>query len=208
LYSCLGFEAKRLIGEPCIREADGEEVAPGRRGLTIYAGPGPRTMPEDIEHQPDAWPDDKVFPIARQAEPKAPKNNSLSRPWKEAPSCFHWHCSRRATPLRTEEPSLHDAAAGRAQLMLRAAVFLSFLRRLQRFSTSGHPEVLVACYAAAWPLPRPDFHRLADDSFQDTPPWVMRPIDKMAAVSIFISQYFSRAKVYLQISLRQIVHVW
>ena len=33
--------------------------------------------------------------------------------------------------------------------MLRAAVLLSFLRRLQRFSTSGHPEALLACYAAA-----------------------------------------------------------
>jgi hypothetical protein len=32
---------------------------------------------------------------------------------------------------------------------LRAAVLLSFLRRLQRFSTSSHPEALVACYAAA-----------------------------------------------------------
>jgi hypothetical protein len=53
--------------------------------------------------------------------------------------------------------------------MLRAAVLLSFLRRLQRFSTSSHPEALVACYAAAWPLPQPDSHRLADDSFQDTP---------------------------------------
>ena len=49
--------------------------------------------------------------------------------------------------------------------MLRAAVLLSFLRRLQRFSTSGHPEALLACYAAAWPLARPDLHRLADDSF-------------------------------------------
>jgi len=102
LYSCLGFEAKRLIGEPCKRGADGEEFAPGRRGLTIHEGPGPRTMPEDIEDQPDAWPDDKVFPIAGQAEPKAPKSNSLSRPWKEVPLCFHrhWssqrHCSRRA----------------------------------------------------------------------------------------------------------------
>jgi|GEM_PF-6041896 len=53
--------------------------------------------------------------------------------------------------------------------MLRAAVLLSFLRRLQRFSTSGHPEALVACYAASWQLPRLDFHQLADDSFQDTP---------------------------------------
>jgi hypothetical protein len=30
-----------------------------------------------------------------------------------------------------------------------AAVLLSFLRRLQRFSTSGCPEALVACYTAA-----------------------------------------------------------
>jgi len=53
--------------------------------------------------------------------------------------------------------------------MLRAAVLLSLLRRLQRFSTSGHPEALVACYAASWQLPRLDFRQLADDSFQDTP---------------------------------------
>ena len=33
--------------------------------------------------------------------------------------------------------------------MLRAAVLLSFPRRLQRFSTIGHPIALVACYAAA-----------------------------------------------------------
>ena len=29
--------------------------------------------------------------------------------------------------------------------MLQAAVLLSFLRRIQRFSTSGRPEALVAC---------------------------------------------------------------
>jgi len=34
-------------------------------------------------------------------------------------------------------------------VMLRAAVLLSFLRRLQRFSTTGHPRARVACYAAA-----------------------------------------------------------
>ncbi len=33
--------------------------------------------------------------------------------------------------------------------MLRAAVLLSFLRRLQHFSISNHPEAPVACYAAA-----------------------------------------------------------
>jgi hypothetical protein len=32
--------------------------------------------------------------------------------------------------------------------MLRAAALCSFLRRLQRFSTSGRPETLAACYAA------------------------------------------------------------
>jgi hypothetical protein len=53
--------------------------------------------------------------------------------------------------------------------MLRAAVLHSLLRRIQRFSTSSHPEALDACYVAPWRLPRPDFHRLADDSFQDTP---------------------------------------
>jgi len=30
-------------------------------------------------------------------------------------------------------------------------------------------DALDACYVASWQLPRPDFHRLADDSFQDTP---------------------------------------
>jgi hypothetical protein len=39
-----------------------------------------------------------------------------------------------------------------------------FPSSLQCFSASGHPEALVACYVASWQLPRPDFHRLADDS--------------------------------------------
>ncbi len=33
--------------------------------------------------------------------------------------------------------------------MLRAVASLSLLRRLQRFSTPGHPDALVACYLAA-----------------------------------------------------------
>ena len=53
--------------------------------------------------------------------------------------------------------------------MLRAMVLHPFLRGIQRFSTASHPAALVACYVASWQLPRPDFHRLADDSFQDTP---------------------------------------
>jgi hypothetical protein len=59
--------------------------------------------------------------------------------------------------------------------MLRAAVLLSFLRRLQRFSTISHPIALVACYVASWQLPRPDFHRLADDSFRTHQRVVRRP---------------------------------
>ena len=68
--------------------------------------------------------------------------------------------------------------------MLRAAVLLSFLRRLQRFSTIGHPIALVACYVAPWQLPRPDSHRLADDSFQDTPADVRRS-SPAALLSVF-----------------------
>jgi hypothetical protein len=37
--------------------------------------------------------------------------------------------------------------------MLRAAGLLRLLSGIQRFSTIGHPKALVACYAAAWPLP-------------------------------------------------------
>ena len=47
--------------------------------------------------------------------------------------------------------------------MLRAAVLLSFLRRVLRFSTTGHPRALGACYVASWQLPRLDFHQRVDD---------------------------------------------
>ena len=53
----------------------------------------------------------------------------------------------------------------RIHLVLRAAVLLLFLRGLHRFSTSGCPDALDACYVAPWRLPRPDLHRLADDDF-------------------------------------------
>ena len=49
--------------------------------------------------------------------------------------------------------------------MLRAVASLSLLRRLQRFSTPGHPDALVACYLAACSLPGLDFHQRADDDF-------------------------------------------
>jgi hypothetical protein len=48
--------------------------------------------------------------------------------------------------------------------MLRAAVLLSLLGRILRFSTTGHPGALGACYVASWQLPRLDSHQLADDS--------------------------------------------
>jgi hypothetical protein len=53
--------------------------------------------------------------------------------------------------------------------MLRAAVLHPFLRGIRRFSTSGHPEALGACYVASWQLPRPDSHWQATDDFQGTP---------------------------------------
>ena len=57
--------------------------------------------------------------------------------------------------------------------MLRAAVLHPFLRGIRRFSTSSHPEALGACYVASWQLPRPDFHRSADDDFSGhTKPWL------------------------------------
>jgi hypothetical protein len=36
--------------------------------------------------------------------------------------------------------------------MLQAAVFLSFLRKILRFSTTSRPEALGTCYAASWQL--------------------------------------------------------
>jgi len=53
--------------------------------------------------------------------------------------------------------------------MLRAAALLSLLRRILRFSTTGRPAALGACYVASWQLPRLDSHQLADDSLQGTP---------------------------------------
>jgi hypothetical protein len=44
------------------------------------------------------------------------------------------------------------------------AALRSFPSRTLRFSTSGHPEALRACYMASWQLPRPDSHRLPSTS--------------------------------------------
>ena len=57
--------------------------------------------------------------------------------------------------------------------LCRAAGLCPFLRRLQLFSTTGHPTALVACYAVAWPLLRPHslWDRLADDSLSGHTMW-------------------------------------
>jgi len=60
--------------------------------------------------------------------------------------------------------------------MLRAAALLSLLRRILRFSTTGRPAALGACYVASWQLPRLDSHQLADDSLQGTPATVRPPL--------------------------------
>ena len=76
--------------------------------------------------------------------------------------------------------------------MLRAVVLLSFLRRLHRFSTASRPAAkagITSQMPATWspackqakPLPGLDFHRLADDSFQDTPAWVGRRLTSIIA---------------------------
>ena len=54
-------------------------------------------------------------------------------------------------------------------LMLWAAALRLLLEGLHRFSTTGCPDALDACYLAACPLPGSDFLRQADDDFQDTP---------------------------------------
>ena len=63
--------------------------------------------------------------------------------------------------------------------MLRAAVLLSFLRRILRFSATGHPEALGAWYVASWQLPRLDFNRIAAitisrSNYSDRSTWVPR----------------------------------
>ncbi len=87
------------------------------------------------------------------------------RPW---PSL----CMRSSAPSCS--PSLGSTSRRcKLHLMLRAVDLLPFLRGIRRFSTLGHPNALDACYVAAWPLPRPDLHRLADDSLPGhTTPWL------------------------------------
>lgn len=60
--------------------------------------------------------------------------------------------------------------------MLRAAVLLSFLRRILRFSTTGRPGALGASYVASWQLPRLDSHQLADDSLSGHTSELLRSI--------------------------------
>ena len=79
------------------------------------------------------------------------------------------------TCLNADTPPAHPASGGDAvsrcpilqtlleQLfsMLRAAGLLPLLGGIQRFSTSGRPEVPDACCVAHWRLPRLDSYQLA-----------------------------------------------
>ncbi len=53
-----------------------------------------------------------------------------------------------------------------AKMVATVASSSAYARGRLRFSTSIHPEALEACYMALWQLLRPDFHRLAVDSFR------------------------------------------
>ena len=117
------------------------------------------------------------------------------------PPLFRRLLSQHPAPLTPEDPSvllsrfftpsMAFAVAGAARLplvpvagltfrrcrihfMLRAVVLRPFLRGILRFSTTGHPEALGACYVASWQLPRLDSHQLADDSFRTHPTDVRR----------------------------------
>ena len=117
MYSYLEFKAKRLYGEAGIRGADGDKFALEKWGLAGYQGSHPRTMPGEIEDQPDERLDGMVFPITRQAELRMPGtiDGALKgRVVMFSPALLNY--SRRTAPLRTEdEPPLHDLAAGRAE---------------------------------------------------------------------------------------------
>ena len=78
--------------------------------------------------------------------------------------------------------------------MVRTVILHLLLGGLLRIHTSSRPEARGACYVALWRLPRPDFHRLVDTDFQDTPlalqpgdsltiPWMALSIDFMRFVS-------------------------
>ena len=116
MYLNLEFKAKRLCGEPDIPGANGDKCAPYRWGLASYQGSPPRTMPGEIEDQPNELPDGRVFPVTRQAELRMPGTiNSTLEGRVVMFSLALLNYSRRTAPLRTEdEPPLHDLAAGRA----------------------------------------------------------------------------------------------
>jgi hypothetical protein len=73
-------------------------------------------------------------------------SGSSRLPW---PSLSLTSSALPCSPLGANLSALLPVCRTGVHFMLRAAVLLSFLRRLQRFSTSSHPEALVACYAVA-----------------------------------------------------------
>jgi hypothetical protein len=90
-------------------------------------------------------------------------------PW---PSLSLTSSAPSGSRCRANIPTLPCDVCIAIHFMLRAAVLLSFLRRILRFpgltgrtgSTTGHPEALGACCVASWQLPRLVSHQLADDS--------------------------------------------
>ena len=78
-------------------------------------------------------------------------------PTPEGPSRLYFQVLRRFHDLRLwltgSAPSFFPFGLTfrrcKIHFMLRAVVLLSFLRRLQRFGTLGHPSAPVACYLAA-----------------------------------------------------------
>jgi hypothetical protein len=87
-------------------------------------------------------------------------------PW---PSLSLTSSAPSGSRCRANIPTLPCDVCIAIHFMLRAAVLLSFLRRILRFSTTGHPEALgaccvTACLQAGWQLPRLVSHQFADDS--------------------------------------------
>jgi len=132
-------------------------LPPGFRCLSLY------------QQLRQAWPADRMRPLLFQRllspHPALPTPEGSSRLLFQVLRRFpglRFRLKNSAPSCSLSGPTFRRC---KFHLMLRAVVSLPLLRELHRFSTSGRPEALDACYLAACPLPRPDFHRLVDVSF-------------------------------------------